>query len=52
MIRSASSSRWCGLTVHLEIEQPPKRSAAPMRISPVLVLVLVFDCSFEDEDED
>src|SRR5437667_306267 len=23
MIRSASSSRWCGLTVHLAVEQPP-----------------------------
>src|SRR4051794_35631644 len=28
MMRSASSSRWCGLTVHLDIEQPPTARAA------------------------
>src|SRR5262249_42852204 len=27
MMRSASSSRWCGLTVHFAVEQPPTASA-------------------------
>src|SRR4029079_2548637 len=31
MMRSASSSRWCGFTVHLEMEQPPTSSVASMK---------------------